>query len=796
MAFLLSFLCGSEVFKARFKARFLVRLCSIIAVGFFSIGGVATAQPASKRIERIDITGLQRIEREAVLEKMILKPGLEWTPSAVAEDLKSIFALGFFSDLRFEWNAPVLSLNVVERPVVTRIVFEGSDEFEAKDLEEAVNIKPFTVLNPSKIRAGSVAIAKKYEEKGYYLARAVAEPRPIENRPSEIELVYKITENERVKLRRIHFLGNQVFSAAELKQNMALAENHAFSWMTSGGIYREEAMERDLAFLGFFYGNEGYIQARVGKPRVTVSQDRRYVDITVDIDEGEKFYLGQVRFSGDLMFSPEELLASFGMRDGDVFSTGRLQEEVLKLTDKYGDEGYAFANVIPRTEIRPGTRVVDLDFNVERGEKVYWGKIHVTGNSKTHDKVIRRELPFVEGELYNATKRRKGVERVRRLGFFGNDIAFLTSSPKEKPNTLDLEIKVEEKPTGTLNVQAGYGTSSGFTMGAQVSQNNLFGLGQQLAFNMNLSFGDRGAQTFSLQWTDPKIFDSEWLGGFDLYVQEAPVGGIPRTFDQRLSGGNLRLGREVAENLTLFGTYKLEHSLLKNVISPQVFSSPEDRESYVSSVTATLAQDTRNNRLDPSGGNYFSVSSEFAGLGGRVFQKYLATARVYRRLFWRFVWRSNVEYGLLDNALSDELVPDTERFIVGGIFSLRGYPGSEVGPGRRVVNTRDRRADGSLVYPNAFDYIIGGTQKFVVNQEIEFPLIPEADVRAVVFFDVGNAWDRLSDRSPALLSNYGLGFRWYTPLGPLRFEWGFPLSTIPSKRNRSSEFQFIIAPTF
>ncbi|MEO5667621.1 MAG: outer membrane protein assembly factor BamA, partial [Bdellovibrionota bacterium] len=520
----------------------------------------------------------------------------------------------------------------------------------------------------------------------------------------------------------------------------------------------------------------------------------RYIDIVIDVIEGKQFFLGDVSFAGDLIFSTDELREAFEMKDGDVFSTGRLQEQILKLTDKYGDQGYAFANVIPRTASEPGTQKVNLRIDIEKGEKVYWGKIKITGNTKTHDKVVRRELQFHEGELYNATKRRKSLERVIRLGYFGNDVNFLTSSPEGTNDALDLEIRVDEKPSGTLVVQAGYGNAVGFSFGAQVSQANLFGRGQQLSFNLNLS--SQQDQTFNLQFTDPKINDSEWLAGIDVYATKSGVGGLYTSYDQRLTGTSLRLGREIYEDLNLYGAYKFEHYQLSNAISPDIFTDPKkDAESHISSVTTTLSYDKRNNRIDPSKGFYLSASGEFAGLGGRVFQKYNASARFYHKVWSNLVYRTNFEYGVLTNAFENDTVPDSERFVLGGVFSLRGYPGSSVGPSKTLVNQRKDK-NGDLINPKPFPYTVGGTHKLIYINELEMPLIPDADIRLAFFFDIGNAWDSFDDRKPALLSDYGWGIRWYSPLGPLRFEWGYPLADIPSKEGKGVEFHFIIAPTF
>ena len=767
----------------------LRRVYFTIALTF---SGTLLAAPLSK----IQVAGNKRIESDAILEKMTLKPGAEATRERVAADMRSVFSLGYFEDIRFEEEGGVLSVIVKERPVVSEIVYEGSEEFEPKDLGEASALKPFTVLSLDKIRVGEAAVAKKYEEKGYYLARAQTIVEPIANRPGEVRLKMLITENEKVNVRKILFVGNKTYADNDLKRVMLTSEGNVFSWATSGGTYREAAFERDLAALAYFYGNEGYIEAKFGKPRVTLSQDRRYIDVLMDVTEGKQFFLGDVGFAGDLIFPSDELREAFEMKDGDVFSTGLLQEQILKLTDKYGDEGYAFANVIPRTMVEPGTQRVNLRIDIEKGEKVYWGKIRITGNTKTHDKVVRRELQFREGELYNATKRRKSMERVLRLGYFGNDVNFLTSSPEGTNNVLDLEIRVDEKPSGTLVVQAGYGNAAGFNFGAQVSQANLFGRGQQLSLNLNLS--SQQDQTFNLQFTDPKINDTEWLAGIDLYATRTGVGGNNASYKQALTGGALRVGREIFEDLNLSTSYKLEHYKLTDPVNPAIYTDPEkDAEAYISSITTTLAYDKRNNRIDPSKGYFLSASAELAGLGGRVFQKFNTSARLYRKVYGSIVYRSNLEYGVLANILGDDTVPDSERFVLGGVFSLRGYRGSTIGPYKMLLDTRKNK-DGTPVDDSgiARPYTIGGTHKLVYINELEMPLIPDADIRLAFFFDIGNAWDDITARSPALLSNYGWGIRWYSPLGPLRFEWGYPLVTVPNKAGKGSEFHFIIAPTF
>ncbi len=760
----------------------------LLAIGAYFFPQMAFSQ----NIEDIEIQGNRRIEKDAILEKMSLRKGDSFAPERVRKDLLALFNMGFFDDIRLEKSGNKLIVIVKERPVVTKITFKGYEEFESKELDEMSGLKAYRVLNIQEIRKAQRNIAKRYEEKGYYLARADYKVLPIEDKPNEVELELNIDENEKVRIRRIFFLGNKVFTNSELKQSIATSEGHAFSWASSGGTYREDVFERDLGMLAFFYGDRGYIQAKFSKPRVTLSQDRRYVDIFIDVDEGDQFFLGDVSFEGqDKLFSDEELRNSFEMQEKDVFSTGKLQEQILALTDKYGDEGYAFANVVPRTAIRDGSKIVDLKIDIEKGEKIYWGKITVSGNTKTHDKVIRRELLFAEGELTHATKRKKSFENIRRLGFFGKDVNFVTSSPSGKPNVLDLEIKVEEKPTGSLNVSAGYGTATKFVFGARVGQNNLFGLAQQLQFSLDIA--SQESRAVNLSWADPKIFDSEWYFGNNFTYSQGRVGPpseLEYTYLQKSTGGSLRLGREIAEFTSLYGRYRISQNKLEKPINPAIFTSSKDANSIISAVSTDIEYDTRNDRLDPSKGWYLSASFEVGGLGGRTFQSLGFSVRRYFNLFWKAVYRSNIEYGLLFNGMNHESIPDSERYVLGGIQSLRGYSQGSIGPSKTLPNTRDNRPD--LTRP----YVIGGEQKVVMNHEVEFPLIPEANIRAVVFFDAGNTWNKFEQLSPAVLSNYGWGIRWYSPMGPLRFEWGYPLAVGPFSQGLSPEFHFIIAPTF
>ena len=740
----------------------------------------------------IEVRGNKRIEHSAVIEKMALRPGMALSTEAVRRDIQSIFSLGFFKDVQFSLEANKLIVKVVERPYVSKIEYIGSSEFETKDMEETTKLKSFRVLSFSEIQTGISALRKKYEDKGYYLAQVRFEVLPISKDSSDVYLKFYITENEQVRIRKLNLLGNKKIPSGDLRQVLFTSEGHMFSWATGSGTFRDDFFERDVNALAMFYGNEGYIEAKIPKPRVSLSQDRRYIDILMDIQEGEKFYLEDIEFKGDIEFTEEKLREVFKMKSGDVFSTGLMQEGLLALGDLYGDEGYAFANVIPRPEIKSKDQKVYLTIDIQKGDKIYWGEVKVTGNTKTHDKIIRRELKFIEGELTNSTKRKKSIENIRRLGFFDEDIKFLTSTRKDQSNIMDLEIKVKEKPTGTINLQAGYGNDAGFSIVAGVMQSNLFGQGQDIS--LQASWASSKAMNFDLSFTDPKIFDSDWLFGTNIFWSRRRVGpqnDKDYTYFQDQRGFSFRLGKEIAEHWLLDGKYRFSRTDLSEPINPEIFTRDEDSHAIISAVGTDLTFDTRNNRMDPSSGWYFYSGFEVAGLGGRAFQKFDGSLRFYQRVAWKLVYRTRLEFGYLFNLLDRDNVPDSERYILGGVTSLRGYNGGSIGKVKELVGTRP----GSD--PAKKPHVIGGTHKLIMNHELEFPLIPEANIRAVAFFDLGNSWDGdIARQKPAILSNFGWGIRWYSPMGPLRFEWGFPLADSHFNTKGQSVFQFMIAPTF
>lgn len=753
---------------------------------------------AAGNIKDVSVSGNKRIETAAILSKVKSAEGGTLSEELVQEDIRSIFSLTFFESVDAEVeDLPGGGINltfvVKEKPIIAKIKFDGQSELGEDDFKDLVQVKVYEVLDIHKLNVSVDKILEKYEEKGYYLADVRHEV-TIDEERNEATVTFKIQENDKVQVKRINIIGAKVISADELKKIMQIQEGGPFSFLSGGGSYREAVFERDVQMLGLYYGMHGYVRARFGRPEVSVSPDKKFVYITFSVEEGDKYYVGNVEFAGDLLYSRQELIEDLALVKGEVFNTETLRRETLRYTDKYSDLGYAFANVVPQPRINDDTKTVDVTFEVEKGERVFIGQITVTGNTRTKDKVIRRELRVQEGELFNGSRKRESRENVLRLGFFDN-VEFHQSTNKVDPRIVDIEIRVKERSTGQLVVGLGYASASiGITAQAQLSQNNFLGNGQVASLSAQIMTG-RNYYEFSLGFTEPYVGYSNWSLGGDVYQQKRNVvtfSTVP-TFEETKTGFDLKLGHPVMDFTNLFLTYRLENSYVPSgTIIDRTKIPPEQVNGFASSVMASITYDKRDDRFDPRDGQFFSLSSEYAGLGGvRKFLRSRATVKFFHPVFWDLVFRMHMT-GANIIQTSDRSIPINELFIQGGLFSLRGYDFLTIGPKK---NLSSNPADLSIAAQQAKlagqPFTLGGRNEVLLQSELEFPILKEAKVRGVIFFDAGNAFDNWKEDGVTVYANVGWGFRWFTPIGPLRFEFGYPIV-----KSGAPKFYFTIGPPF
>ncbi len=774
--------------------RFLVPwLQLVLLAGLLLWTGPGWAQGrGSAQVSEIHIQGHSRIEEDAIRSRLVTQVGESFSQDKVAQDIRELFATGFFYDVVVSRSGTpqevILTYEVVEKPSIREILYRGNSEIKDEDLREASGLRAFELLDMSVVRQAVEKIERLYEEKGFFLARVTFEVQEIEN-TDEVRLVFQIEENEKVQVRKITIIGNNHIPTSRLKSRMATKEGGFFSFLSGSGSYKQEAFERDLQILNFLYFNEGFVQVSIDRPQVFVTPDKRSIYITIRIEEGEQFRVGSVDFIGDLLMPKEELLEAISIDDSELFVYETLQRDREVIEAKYGDLGYAYVNVIPRPQIRERDREVDLVFEIDKGNKVYIGKINVLGNTKTRDKVVRRELRIHEGELFNETRRRQSMANVRRLGFF-EEVSFNTRTPPGDPDRMDIDIVVRERNTGTIQVGAGYSSFQKFVFTGQVNQTNFLGRGQNLGAALEYS---QRQSIFKFSFTEPYFMDTEWSMGVDAYQSSRSL----TEYREIKKGGALRVGHPLAPYLYGFLRYRLDDTEIRlNPDADPLLFPVETAEGVTSSLTGSIEYDRRDDRFMPSDGVFGSMSLEYAGLGGDLkYTRGLFNFRYYKEIFWNVVWRNNINYGFITSNEPGREPPFNALFLLGGANSLRGFDWFTVGKRQFSQDAFDDAQSGNAPDPaSAAMRPFGGKQQFYYNLEFQFPLIRDAGIHGVVFYDVGIAEDKLS--WDELRMNVGYGFRWFSPIGPLRFEFGFPLDRREQYGESAMSFHFAIGSPF
>ncbi len=749
------------------------------------VGAALVEGFAGKTVAALEIKGIKRIEKDAVLAKIVTKVGQPLTGEQVRADIQSLFNMGFFDDIEvLGEQADNGRVNVIysvrERPVVSKIEFEGNERISTSDLKDVVKVKEYSILDINKVKEDVGLIQKHYEDKGFYLAKVNFEVKQV--KADEVELTYKISDYDKVEIKKITFLNNKHFSDEDLKSVFQeTREGGLLSFISSSGNFKESAFKQDLQRLTYWYLDHGYIKFRYENPVVTISDDKRYLYISIYVDEGETYNMGPVDFGGDLLFSKEELGNELSLKTGDTFSISKRNADIQRLTEKYQDLGYAFVNVIPKLAPHDDTRTVDVEYDFEKGNLVYFNEINILGNTKTYDKVIRRELKIHEGELYNGTRLRLSREAVERLGYFApGEVIFNTVTPKGKNDIVNIEITVKERSTGTITLGAGYGSVQKFFFTGTISEINFMGKGQTISLAAQYA-AQTESQSINLGFTDPYAFDTLWSAGGDIFRVVFPV---PNKYTTFKLGFDIRLGHPIYDYTYGYITYKNEGLQIENDVTgfPQLGI---DDTGVLSSVVWSVIRDKRNNRFETTGGNYQSISVETAGLGGdKDFLKVILNNRFYTKIVGDLVFRTEQEIGSMWKTSNRDL-PPSEKFYLGGPNNMKGYGLFLLGPQVSDPN------NGGAQLP------LGGTVEAFSLFELEYPLIREAGLKWVLFFDAGKDMDPAipSDQDfPYIRTDAGFGIRWFSPIGPLRFEWGFPFAR--KAYEQAVSFQFFIGPPF
>ncbi|MBW2060362.1 MAG: outer membrane protein assembly factor BamA [Deltaproteobacteria bacterium] len=720
-----------------------------------------------EKLAKIVISGNKRIETDAIKAVVESKEGEIFSTDRISADLKRIYAMNFFEDVKVEVEdspeGKVVHFVVVEKPSVRQITFKGTRNLKEEDLLDVLGYARYSILDTKKIVESVENIHELYREKGYYNAEATYE---IENiGPKMVAIRYRIEENRRLYVKKIRFEGNENISRKKLLKFMKTKEKGLFSWLTESGRLKRDKLKEDVSKLLAYYYNHGYIKVQMADPHIEVEKDGLVLTITVS--EGPQYKVGQVSLTGDLIEPEQDVSALIEIDKWPFFNREILQNDIKAITSYYTSHGYAYAVITPLIREHEDNLTIDITYKIVKKSLVYFERIEIVGNTRTRDKVIRREFKVHEGDLFSADKLRKSVMNLHRLGYF-KDLKF-SQSKGSTDDRMNIRVAVEEQPTGAFSIGAGYSSYNKVFGVVQVSQNNLFGKGQSL--QLQASFGARITE-YSISFTEPWLWDIPLSAGFDLYNQTQAYDD----YNKFSTGGALRLGYPIMDYVRLSGRYKYEDATISDV-SEFVSAQVKDMAGQwtTSSIGLTFRRDTRNRFFNPTSGSNNSISVEYAGgiLGGTsYFSKYILNSGWFFPLPWgEHVFFARGKLGFI-KALPGGKVPIFEKFYLGGMYSLRGFQWGTVGPQDPATNT-----------------MIGGDKMVLFNFEYIFPLIKDAGLMGVIFFDTGNAFlaEERMDLS-SLRQSVGFGIRFYSPLGPMRLEWGYVLDPKPGEKKGLWEF--------
>ncbi|MDO8785378.1 MAG: outer membrane protein assembly factor BamA, partial [Syntrophales bacterium] len=664
---------------------------------------IATEQ----RIIRIEFKGNRKIETSAISQVLQGTPGSFFSEEDLSSDIKAIYKMGYFQDVAADVNdtpeGKVITFILKEKALVTEVKIKGNKAVGREEIETILSTKARQSLNPDVIKEDTEKIKALYDNKGYYNAEVLDAIEKVDD--TTVRVVFNIIENKKLYIKRITFEGNQAYTNKELRKMMSTSETSIFRFLTDAGLLKKDQLKQDVNKLQVFYLNSGFINAQVGEPEITY--DKKWIYVKISVTEGKRFRIGKVDIAGDEpKIARAELLKNIKINKKEYFDRASIMRDIEYLTQICNDEGYAYAEITPQTAPHEKEQLVDVTYNIAKGSQVYFNRITITGNTKTRDKVIRRQLDVVEGALYSSSNLKKSYTALNRLRYF-EEVNFQTEKGPDEALT-DVNIHVKEKPTGFFSLGAGYSAVDQAIITGQISQQNLFGRGQSLSLKAYLG---STVTSYDVSFVEPWLFDIPLWTKFDLW-------NLTRAYDAYdldSSGFGITFGYPVWEYVTGYVGYRLTSDAVSN-LDPlmSLYLMAQEGRRTTSSITISLVRDTTDDYIFPSKGSKNSISLEQAGTilqGDTSFTKYQVSSTWFFPLFREVVFGIRGRGGYLQAHEGKDL-PIYERFYLGGINSLRGL--KEVGP----------------VDPWTGD-LIGGTTMLNANAEFLFPLIKSAGMKGV-----------------------------------------------------------------
>ncbi len=752
------------------KFRYLVALVSF----FYAFSSWASD---SFIVKDIRVEGIQRTEAGTVFSYLPVKVGDTLDEEKATEAIKALYATGFFKDVKLKSENGVLIVEVEERPAIAQISINGAKEFEKDKLLEGLKqagISESRIFSRSLLDRAEQELKRQYISRGKYAVKITTTTTPLER--NRVAINFDISEGRTARIKKINFVGNEKFKDRELRGLLVLRKPDLLSWFTKNDQYSKQKLSADLETLRSYYLDRGYLEFNIESTQVSITPDLRDIYITINITEGAQYTVSDINVAGELLVPEEEIRKLILLKAGEVFARQKLTESTKLITDRLGDDGYAFANINASPELDHEKRQVAFTFFIDPGRRVYIRSINITGNDRTRDEVIRREFRQMEGAWHSTKNINISRQRVDRLFFF-NSVNVETPAVPNKTDQVDINVKVEERPTGSIMFGAGYSDRQGIILNGSISQNNIFGTGNFLSLDVNTGAINK---TYAASFTNPYFTVNGVSLGFDVYKRDLDTRPLSRvgTFKTETVGAGVRLGIPIAENDIVSIGLAAENTVLG------VFdSSPQRNKDFVTEfgkstnnfpLTLSWARDRRDSAIWTTSGTTHRLFGEVSVPGGDLdYYKISYHQKWFYPITDNLTLMLNGEFGYGDGYTGRSL-PFFKNFFAGGNNSVRGYDLNSLGP------RDDRRLS------------LGGSKRIVGNVEVLFPvpfMKDDRSLRLSAFLDGGTVFARDIDFN-LMRYSAGIALTWVSPMGPLKVSIAEPLNDRPEDRLQAFQFMF------
>jgi outer membrane protein insertion porin family len=736
-------------------------------------------------VKDIRVEGIQRTEAGTVFSYLPVRVGETFDDEKSIAAIKALYATGFFKDVRLEEENGVLVVQVEERPAISSVDFTGTKEFEKDMLVKAlreIGVGDSRIFDKASVDRAEQELKRQYLSHGLYGVKITTTVTPIER--NRVTIMFNVDEGEVARIKRINIIGNKAVSEKELRNILQLRTSGWFTWYSKADQYSKTKLTGDIEAIKSYYLDRGYLEANVESTQVSITPDKKDIYLTINITEGEKYTVSGVKLEGEMFGREEELKQLILLKPGRTFSGAEQIESNKRIADRLGTFGYAFANVNANPEIDRAKREVAFTFFVDPGKRAYVRHMNISGNTVTRDEVIRREFRQFEGSWYDANKIKLSRDRVDRLGYF-KDVKVETPESPGTTDQVDVNIAVEEKPTGNFMIGGAFSQAEKFTFTASVQQANFAGSGNTVGVELNTS---KYSRTIAFSQTNPYFTDDGVSRAFQLYLRTTrPPAVNVGSFTVKQTGGNLTFGVPFSESDTVYFGAGLERTEIEtDSTSPVLYQTFVAQNggpangigtAKTNSVPLTVAwgRDTRDSAITPTTGRYQRANLELGLLGDSRYYRAVYEQQWYKPVtrWMTLALRGEVGYG---KGLGGKPYPVFKNFYGGGIGSVRGYEGSSLG----------------VVDPVTFD-ALGGSKRVLGSAELQFPFPgsgTDRSLRWFTFVDGGQVYqEQQKIRASELRYSAGIGISWISPVGPLKLSYAKPLNQKPGDRIEGFQFQ-------